>query len=780
KTRTAIIPGRGGLKPGFYYLLVSHNPEFANQSNTVSYTDFWVTDLALVSRHDHGTAQVAGMVTNNRTGEPVAGAKVQVWTRENNGWFTAGATAGADKNGLYAIPAGDGRAHMVVVTHKEQQLASAGEWYTYRNSSVEQANEQTVFFTDRSLYRPGQTVQFKGITIRYHHGTDNYEAVPNRDVSVVFTDPNGKEVARHQARSNDYGSFSGSFTAPRDRLTGRMTIRAGNGATSVSVEEYKRPKFKVEVEAPKEPGRLNEIVKVPGKATQYNGVPVGCAKFTYRVTREVRYPDWFFACCCWWRPVPQAPAQEVAHGTAATEPDGSFAVAFTAKPDPSVPARDEPSFVYKVSADVTDTTGETRSASKSVSVGYAALRAAVTADPWLVSGEESTFSVSTTTLDGEGQSAKGAVKVYKLKQPDNVARPEVDGDYHPRFRPNAAPTDDPLPDPSKPESWELGDEVAAGAFETSAAGKAELNRWKLAPGAYRALLETTDRFGKRVTARYQFTVVDPAAEKFAGARVPNFVAAKKWSVEAGEEFQMLWGTGYDAGRAFVEVEHRGKVLQAFWTGEKATQHLLTVPVREDMRGGFTVRTTYVRENRAYLTSHHVDVPWTNKNLTVKWERFVNRTEPGAKETFTAVVSGPGAKRAVAEMVAALYDSSLDAYLPHDWMHRFGVFRRDHSNLQLGFNNHSKHFNHIHGHWPVAHKPADLTYRGFPTDLTGNWEQYEYFGRGGGYGLRNNAAWEGGWADGGPRAPGAPGPGGFGGTAKKDAAAADPQAAAATA
>ena len=110
---------------------------------------------------------------------------------------------------------GDGRAHMVVVTHKEQQLASAGEWYTYRNSSVEQANEQTVFFTDRSLYRPGQTVQFKGITIRYHHGTDNYEAVPNRDVSVVFTDPNGKEVARHQARSNDYGSFSGSFTAPR-------------------------------------------------------------------------------------------------------------------------------------------------------------------------------------------------------------------------------------------------------------------------------------------------------------------------------------------------------------------------------------------------------------------------------------------------------------------------------------------------------------------------------------------------------------------------------------
>ena len=95
-----------------------------------------------------------------------------------------------------------------------------------------------------------------------------------------------------------------------------------------------------------------------------------------------------------------------------------------------------------------------------------------------------------------------------------------------------------------------------------------------------------------------------------------------------------------------------------------------------MRGGFTVRVTHVRENRAYLTTRHVDVPWTNKNLTVKWERFVSKLEPGQKETYTAVVTGPDAKKAVAEMVAAMYDASLDAYLPHDWMQRFNVFRQD--------------------------------------------------------------------------------------------------------
>ncbi len=772
KPRTEIIPGRAGLKPGFYYLIVSHDPDFGGVNNSVNYTDFWVSDLAIVSRHDYGKLQVAGMVTDNRTGSPTDGAKVQVWTRGNNGGWTAGETGTTDKNGLYAIATGDQRAHMVVVTHKEQQLSSAGEWYTYRNNNVDQTHEQTVFFTDRSLYRPGQTISFKGITIRFNQGTDNYETVAARDVDVVFTDVNGKEIARQKTKSNDYGSFSGSFTAPRDRLMGRMAIRTatGNGATSVSVEEYKRPKFKVEVEAPKDASKLNDVVKVPGKAMQYNGVPVGGAKVSFRVTREVRYPDWFFECCCWWRPMPSKPAQEIAHGTVTSEPDGNFTIPFLALPDLSVSPKDEPSFRYTVTADVTDTTGETRTGTKSVNVGYVALRAVVSADAWLVSEKESSFAISTTTLDGEGQTAKGTLKIHTLKQPDKVARPDIDGGYYPRFRAGAAANEDPLPDASKPASWELGDAIFTSAFETNGNGKADVKH-KLAPGIYRALLETTDKFGKKVTARYQFTVLNPGADKF-NVKLPNVVSAPKWSVEVGEEFVMLWGSGYDTARAFVELEHRGKVLQAFWTEPGKTQQILKQQVNEGMRGGFTIRVTQVRENRAYLTSRHVEVPWTNKNLTVKWERFVNKTEPGSKETFTAVVSGPDAKKAVAEMVAAMYDSSLDAFLPHNWMQRFGVFRTDHSNLHLGFNNSSKYFQHIHGHWPVGHKSVDMTYRGFPSELTMNWMRYEYFGKGGGYGFGDQWGRHNGWGDGGGFGggpPGSPAPGmnGPGGGAKED-------------
>ena len=781
KTRTEVIPAPAGLKPGFYYLISSHSEDFGATNNSVNYTDFWGSNLALVNRQEHGKPEMAGMVTDNNTGVPVEGAKVQVWSRGQNGGWTAGETGTTDKNGLYAIATGADRAHMVVVTNKEQQLSSSSETYTYRAGRNEGAGEQTVFFTDRSLYRPGQTIQFKGITIHFNQGSDNYDTVANRDVDVIFSDVNGKEISRLKTKSNDYGSFSGSFTAPRDRLMGHLSLRTGNGNgyAAVTVEEYKRPKFKVEVEAPKDAGKLNDTIKVPGKATQYNGVPVGGAKVTFRVTREVRYPDWYFA-YRWWNPVPAKPAQEIANGVVTSEQDGSFVIPFVAKPDLSVSEKDEPSFRYVVSADVTDTTGETRSASKSVNVGYVALRATVSSDAWLTQDKETTFAITTTTLDGEGQAAKGTLKIHTLKQPEKVARPDINGGYYPRFRAGAAANDEPLPDPSKPNSWELGDVVFTSAFDTNGNGKADL-KTKLTAGIYRAVLETTDKFGKKVTAKYQFTVLNPAADKF-NVKVPNVVSSPKWTVEVGEEFTMLWGSGYDAARAYVEVEHRGKILQAFWTEKNATQHVLKVPVKEEMRGGFTVRVTQVRENRAYLTSQHVNVPWTNKNLTVKWERFVNKLEPGAKETFTAVITGPDAKKAVAEMVAAMYDESLDAYLPHNWMQRFGVFRQDYSNLHMGFDNVSKWFNHIHGDWPMTHKGVDLTYRGFPSELTQNWMRYEYFGKGGGGGW-DDGRW--GWGDRGgfggmggppgmpmasaapPPGAGAMGPGGGG--AKKDGA-----------
>ncbi len=113
------------------------------------------------------------------------------------------------------------------------------------------------------------------------------------------------------------------------------------------------------------------------------------------------------------------------------------------------------------------------------------------------------------------------------------------------------------------------------------------------------VVESQDRFGSSVRDEKVVQVLDPNADRFA-IKLPDVLRSEKSSVEVGDEFMALWGTGYDAGQAYVEIEHRGKIIDAYWTDAAKTQQVIRVPVTESMRGGFTVHVSHVQENRAYL------------------------------------------------------------------------------------------------------------------------------------------------------------------------------------
>jgi len=731
--RVETLPAPKTLKPGFYFIVASHDPSFSDRNNQVTYAPVWVSDLAIVGRSRQNQGLVEGFVLKAASGEPVAGAAVKAYVRQDRNYTLLGQTE-TDENGLYRFTGSNNRNLIMVAQSGDHSLATR-DYSAYVHDDTPKPYGQTVFFTDRSLYRPGQTIQYKGICIRVDQNQDNYQTLGGQALTVIFADVNGKEIARQSHKANDWGSFSGSFTAPRDRLMGRMQIGVAEdsvrGSASVTVEEYKRPKVQVAVDAPREAARLNAEVKVTGKATAYTGAAVGGAKVKWRVTRGVQYPVWW-RWYCWWG-WPRAEVREIAHGAATTATDGTFPVVFTAKPDLAVEEKDEPTFVFTVYADVTDTTGETRSAQRQLRAGYTALAATLAADDWLEAGKRVSVKVSTATLDGVGQAAEGTVRVYALKQPAEVARAEFSrsrSDWSdPSDRSDGKRSTEPTPDPSNPNSWELGAVAAEQPFKTDASGAQEL-KFDLKAGIYRAMLETRDRFGKPVTARLPVQVVDISRKQFA-VRIPNHVAAPRWSLEPGDSFLALWGTGYEIGRAYVEIEHRRRIVKSFWTAKDCTQEVLEYPVNEEMRGGFTFRVTYVRENRAYLTSRTVDVPWSNKKLDVKWERFTSKLEPGARETWTAVITAPGAEKTVAEMVAGLYDASLDAYLPHNWMSMFNVWRTERCNLYSRFENDAQGFSHLHGNWPYDFRPVEFTYRGFPYEIIANLWGYGWFGVGGG-------------------------------------------------
>ncbi|HNQ90291.1 MAG TPA: alpha-2-macroglobulin family protein [Verrucomicrobiota bacterium] len=724
KVRVTAVEVPEALKPGFYFLVASAESDFGKTQNQLSLAEVWVSDLALVLQ-PHET-DIRGFVLEAESGQPVAGARIQGWYLDANRERVAVPETQTDAEGEFRLAVSRRQGCLIRATAKGQEVATSREFMASGRSAPVPASEQTLFFLDRALYRPGQTIQYKGICLRAAPEEENYKVLPGREVTVVFYDPNRKEIARQTRRANDYGAFSGSFTAPADRLRGRMRLQTVGGPAGVgwlNVEEYKRPKFHVALDAPESAPRLTDTVRITGRALGYTGAAVGQAQVEYRVVREVRMP-WWWSAYSWRRPGPRGtPSQEIAHGRVQTDADGAFGIEFAALPDRAVPEADEPTFVFRVHVDVTEAAGETRSAERTVRVGYTALEARLEADEWLTQDAPVALRVRVSTLDEEPEVAEGVIRVHALKAPERVQRPPLasGGGWYPWVDPEP---DESEPDLSDPNQWELGLVVLERGFTTDAEGRAAV-AVTLGAGVYRAMLETQDRHGKRVTARLPLTVLAPQASAL-NAKIPSLLAAPHWSVEPGQTFEAVWGTGYQTGRAFVEIEHRGRLLARYWTPTNVTQVRLGQPVTEALRGGFTLRVVQVRENRAYLHTRLVEVPWSDRDLSLKWEHFTSKLEPGQRETWTLTIqrrAAPGGEAvadtivpAVAELAATLYDASLDAYLPQSWPTGFNVFRRERQRAGFQFVNERRRLGVFAQDWPIRTTPVDWRYRSFPADL----------------------------------------------------------------
>ena len=455
--------------------------------------------------------------------------------------------------------------------------------------------EQTVFFTDRSLYRPGQTIQYKGICIRVDQAGTTTRRSPTSALTVIFQGPNGKEIARQQLKANDYGSFSGSFTAPRDRLMGQMTPPVDGGPAG-SDDVQRRG-----VQAAEVPGDARGA-EDSGQAER-EGQPAGQGDGLHRRGRRRRQGPLargprgalsrLVVLVLLVASAGPEPSQEIAHGTAATA-DRRHASPSSSSPSPTCrsPEKDEPTFHFTVYADVTDTTGETRSASSDRSTSATRpCKATLTAAEWQTDGEAGRdHRRHARRSTAKARRPTGTLKVYALKQPEKVQRRELGfaaiSRHAARRRVDAGGAAADKPDPSNPNSWELGEVVGEQGFTTDGNGQVKvsvkLSRRRLSRDAGDA--GPLRQEGHRAAAASGRSTRRPSSSPI---KVPNHSRPRKWTLEPGEEFMALWGTGYDKGRAFIEIEHRRKMLQSFWTAADRTQQVIKQAVTEAMRGGFT-------------------------------------------------------------------------------------------------------------------------------------------------------------------------------------------------
>lgn len=690
---------------GYYDLITSVNPDFAISGNCLGHTTVWVSDLALTKV---SMAANLGFVNHALTGAPIQNAKVELWTHDNNRekWKMM-ETVSTDANGFYA---GQNRRrdYLPRVVHQGDALAGGQGWYNEYTGS--RRHEEIFLFTDRALYRPGQTIRFKGIAASYDRTTNDYHTRNNQDFEVVFQDLNSKEIAKLAVKSNEFGSFSGSFTAPTDRVLGQAYLVCGNDRQVLRIEEYKRPKFYAEVAQAKAEPKLGENVIITAKAVAYTGAAIDGAKVKWSVTRSALWPDW----CrwCWWFVPHNSSSKQIAHGEATSKADGTIEIGFLAEPDADIDPNEEPVFSYLVNVEFTDTTGETRTASRAVKAGYVGVKAALTADAWQETAKPVAIKITTTTVDDLAVAAKGTLTVHRLKQPAAVLRPRASLPWFGR---------EDRKDAANPNSWELGEVAQKNDFTTDKDGKATAEI-KLEPGEYRALLATTDAAGKNVTALLPIRVIDPEAAAFP-VKIAHHFAARSASVQPGEEFVALWGTGYDHSRVYFEIEHRGKLLRKGWSDATKSQEILRFPVTEAHRGGFQVRVLFVHENRSYTESMTVAVPWSNYDLALKFETMRSKLEPGAKETWSVIVTG-GDKNAV-EMLGAMYDASLDAFAAHHWPASLGgYFYQDQNRVRFNGVGGLVNFQEFQRDWNPNTGYPRPSYRRFISEVRQNGYYYD--------------------------------------------------------
>lgn len=653
-----------GMAPGHYALMASDRDSFQMNANGIAIAEFWASDISYLQRRmDDGSYEV--FCYNRNTGVSIPSVNISMWeekysyvSREYEMKKTGSYIA--DKNGKLVIPApANYRTFILEFQANKNHLYSD---YTYQYHGYREPKKKTpttFFFTDRAIYRPGQTVYFKGIVI--NSDGDAHEIMKSKSTTVHFYDANYQEVSKLDLTTNEYGSFSGSFIAPAAGLTGQMHIQNESGSAYFSVEEYKRPHFEVVVDRVKGAYRVNDSVKVVGHARSFSGAAVDGAEVKYRVVRSARFPWWWW---CWYGYYPQSQSVEIGNGVVMTDDTGGFVVPFKAIADRSVPRESQPVFMYTIYTDVTDITGETHSGSGYANVGYNTIEVSTYLGDMVEKSSTDSIPVVVNNLNGEPEASDVAVTIHKLEEPNVVyrdrewSRPDqfihTKDDWAKWF------PEDPYNNENDFTTWKKGAQVYSSTINSGKPGKFVVDKTKWESGRYVIELNTKDKYGQPARDVRYFTIYGEK-EKTPYAKLPFEIRDVKTNVEPGEKAQILISTALKDVQMVYEVEHKNKIVSREVIRLNNEMRMIEIPVEEKHRGNFSVHFSFIHNNRSYTSDQSIYVPFTSTNLEMEFTTFRDKLVPGTPEEWKIKLKGPKGEKVMAEMVAAMYDASLDEF-----------------------------------------------------------------------------------------------------------------------
>lgn len=659
------------LEKGYYTLMASNNETFKISDNNLSVQQFHVTQLSLVSYREQQGSGVF-YVLDRESGEGLKDVKVQSFTmdydyrqrvniRRNQQTYRTSADGsftidtGKDKRGKslsFDMQKGDDR----YVINNAFGLYPA----PVTNSRPQ---TKTWFFTDRSIYRPGQVIYFKGLMIN----SDNHQYTPEvkKATTVHLYDINGSKVASLDFKTNAFGSFSGEFTLPLHMAGGSIRLGDEYGSAFVRVEEYKQPQFEVKLQSPDETYKLGEHIRLKGQAISYSNVPLPDAEVSYRIVRNAWFP---YPLRYSRRPI-RSPQAEISSGKLITVADGNFNIDFIASTGKS--EVHDPYTVYNfiIYVTVTDINGETHSAETVLNVSNRALIVRLNMDDVLDKGDLPIVKFSTTNLSGETVSAAVQVELAALTSGNLLLHNRVT----------------PVPDTSlySREAWHqklphepYGNEGSRPAEVEAVVRSATLQSttdslipaaWfkELKPGRYRLKLSTVDTFGDKVEMDKEFVLTDQSSRNLAEKTFSFFKISKQQAVP-GETLILTLGSSVKNANIYYRIDYQhGNIANSqIKLSEKQTS--IKIPILETYRGNISVSAFMVVDNHVYTHQALINVPFEDKKLDFEFGTFRSQLLPGTSEEWRIKIRDAAGTPVSAEFLAAMYDASLDAISPHQW------------------------------------------------------------------------------------------------------------------
>ena len=676
-------------EPGAYIVMASARQDFKDRRNQLAAVDILVSDLVLVARDLGGEMELSAL--SGTTGEHLGDVAIDVYSFPRNEDQPRIRNLITKADGLARVENEERHARYLVFARLGENLAIIENFNTRQ---VRYPNERTHSFvyTDRSVYRPGQTLHWKVIAYRGGGPEPRYLTLPDTRIIVTLRDGNHREMAADTLNTNSFGSASGSFVVPRGRLLGNWSVNCSlRGNASVKVEEYKRPTFEVTIDDPVSPLRLNQPATLGGQVEYYFGLPLTSGDMAWRITRRPRWPRWW-----WWQP-PAGEVQTVKSGRTTLGTDGTFEVAFTPQADERLSDEEDVVYDYELSVEVTDDGGETRSASRNFRIGFVSVIADITSAVGF--GQTDTtykLDVTLTSLDGAARPGEGEWWVVELEQPTWAILP---ADQPVPFPPGDEDPDRTAGDTMQPRwqtsisaertlaRWPDGPRREDGTLEHGEDGVGRIDLSGLAAGAYRLHYETIDDFGTTCRARHDFLIAGRPAMPLA---LPLLLRAEQTVVAVGDTLRLIAHSGLKHQDMVLELSRNGKRYERRTLSTDREGGLIEFPIILEQRGGFSATLTALRDHQLMKSTVNIFVPWDDRRLEIEFATFRDRLRPGTDETFRVTVRNANgrfdedlAAAGATELLAYMYDRSLDIFAGHNAPRPLTLYPLNTTSLEMG-------------------------------------------------------------------------------------------------